>query len=81
MPSIADLIEDGSGVSVQEAPAYIEGQIPAVEIVGIMLNQRPDKAGGLYDVMDIGFTIPPSRASFTPTPTRTKTGSSWPSTK
>lgn len=46
------------------ALSFIEDQIPAIDTVSVLLNQRVKADGDLYDVMDIGFTIPPEPAVF-----------------
>lgn len=46
------------------ALAFIGDRIPAIETVSVMLNQRSRRDGDPYDVMDIGFTIPPVQGVF-----------------
>jgi hypothetical protein len=41
------------------AVEFVEARIPAVDVVSVMLNQRAHKNGDPYDVMDVGFKIPP----------------------
>lgn len=54
---------NGGPVTAEEyadsALRFIEAQIPAIDTVSVMLNQRVKPDGDLYDVMDIGFVIPP----------------------
>lgn len=57
------------------ALAFIETQIPAIDTVSVMLNQRVRDNGDLYDVMDIGFTIPPYQDVFYCHPDASK---NWP---
>lgn len=46
------------------AVAFIESNIPAIDVVSTLLNQRVNPAGDLFDVMDVGFTIPPYKDVF-----------------
>ena len=41
------------------AVSFIEERIPAIDTVSAVLNQRSHANGDIYDVMDIGFVIPP----------------------
>lgn len=43
---------------------FIETEIPAIDVVSVMLNQRARANGDPYDVMDIGFKIPPYQEIF-----------------
>lgn len=43
---------------------FIETTIPAIDVVSVMLNQRARANGDPYDVMDIGFKIPPYQDVF-----------------
>jgi hypothetical protein len=56
-------IDQIAGSSAQDyadsVAAFVEAQIPTVDVVAVMLNQRADANGNPYDVMDIGFTLPP----------------------
>jgi hypothetical protein len=43
---------------------FIDARIPAIDVVSVLLNQRARSNGDPYDVMDIGFVIPPYRDVF-----------------
>jgi hypothetical protein len=59
---------NGGPVTAEEfansALSFIEARIPAIDTVSVLLNQRARPNGDIYDVMDIGFTIPPYRDVF-----------------
>lgn len=50
---------DSAQTFADEALAFIAARIPAIEPVSAMLNQRLTPDGNLYDVMDVGFMLPP----------------------
>ena len=58
-PSNTPTTEYPLGDAASGASAFIDSQIPAIDVVSTMLNQRTRANGDLYDVMDIGFRIPP----------------------
>ncbi len=41
------------------ALAFIESEIPGIEALSVMLNQRARPDGTIYDVMDVGWRIYP----------------------
>ena len=49
----------GLGVIAYDSVAFIDSEIPAIDVISVMLNQRQKADGTLYDVQDIGFRIPP----------------------
>jgi hypothetical protein len=46
------------------AVEFIDARIPAIDVVSVLLNQRARANGDPYDVMDIGFKIPPYQDIF-----------------
>ncbi|HJR01519.1 MAG TPA: hypothetical protein VKA83_07810 [Methylomirabilota bacterium] len=58
------------------ALAWIESEIPGVDLVSAMLNQRTHENGDLYDVMDVGFRILPDQTVYYVHPDASK---DWPS--
>jgi hypothetical protein len=55
---------DSAQSYADSALSFIEEQIPAIDTVSVLLNQRVRRNGNLYDVMDIGFVIPPYHEVF-----------------
>ena len=55
--------DEQTGTTAQDyataALGFIEENVPAIDTVSALLNQRVRPNGDLYDVMDVGFTIPP----------------------
>lgn len=64
MPSNTATTEYPLGDAAQGAVDFIDAQIPAIDVVSVMLNQRTKDNGDLYDVFDIGFRIPPANDVF-----------------
>jgi hypothetical protein len=62
--SIDQLVGDSAADYADSALAFIASEIPAIDTVSVMLNQRARANGDPYDVMDIGFTIPPAQGVF-----------------
>ncbi|HJR00130.1 MAG TPA: hypothetical protein VKA83_00740 [Methylomirabilota bacterium] len=54
---------------------FIESEIPGIDTMSAMLNQRQREDGTLYDVMDIGFRIVPSEIVYFVHPDASK---DWP---
>src|ERR1051326_7779563 len=60
----SEVTTDNAEDYASSALAFIEAQIPAIDTVAAMLNQRARPDGSIYDVMDVGFMIPPYRDIF-----------------
>jgi hypothetical protein len=57
--SIDQIVGNSAQDYSDSVAAFVEAQIPTVDVVAVMLNQRADASGAPLDVMDIGFMIPP----------------------